>query len=297
MDLYSKSAVAAGALSDALLYFDHVVPITFVVDFGMTLQREYKAGRHPYAENELEVITKALLTDALPPELQNENFKTRLIELYTLMSTTLLAAAKRGSWEGTEEVNQLIPKAERFLQDFSLRNLPLCTSPCYLGNAAETDSTDISLTLASLQLIDTEKTSIEQLADFRRDPEMKHKLRRLRLFAYENYKGKSPAFIEDDLLKRLDDYAEVVKKSGFETKAAAWTNLMDSRLIQGGIAGSFLTAYLHAPSLTAASALLTTGITIGKVAVDLGKQKFALRKLMADNPVSYIDYAKKKLEP
>jgi len=297
MDLYSKSTVAAGALSDALLYFDHVVPITGAVDFGIALQREYQAGRHPYPMNELERMAKVLLSDTLPPELQNDQFRARLTDLYTSISETLQAAAKRGSWEGTPEINQLIPKAECFLEDFGLRKLPLCTSPRYLGETTESDNPDISLTLASLQLIDTEKASLEQLVEFRRDPETKHKLRRLRLFAYENYKGKAPAFIEDDLLSRLEDYAEAVKKSGFETKAAAWTNLMDSKLIQGGVAGSFLTAYLHEPSLAAVSALLTTGITIGRVAVELGKQKFALQKLMADNPVSYIDYAKKKLEP
>ena len=139
-------------------------------------------------------------------------------------------------------------------------------------------------------------TPLEQLLEFRRDPEAKLKLRRFRLFAYENYVGKGQAFIEDDLAVRLDDYNAVVKKWGFETAAATFTSLIDSDLIKGGIAGSFLTAYLHEPSLAVASALLATGATIGKIAVEVGKRRFALRELSSGSPVSYVSYAKEKLE-
>jgi hypothetical protein len=95
----------------------------------------------------------------------------------------------------------------------------------------------------------------------------------------------------------LADYDDTVKKWGFETKAAAFTSLIDSKLVAGGIAGSFITTYLHEPSLTVASTLLTTGITIGKIAVELGKRRFALTELASGNPVSYVEYAQDKLKP
>jgi hypothetical protein len=73
------------------------------------------------------------------------------------------------------------------------------------------------------------------------------------------------------------------------------TSLLDSKLLAGGVAGSFLSAYMGQPLLAIASAAGAAGITIGKIAVELGKKRFELQKLMADSPVSYISYVKEKL--
>jgi hypothetical protein len=65
--------------------------------------------------------------------------------------------------------------------------------------------------------------------------------------------------------------------------------------VAGGIAGSFITAYLHEPSLAIASSLLTAGITIGKIGIEVGKRHFAFNELAAGSPVSYVEYAQEKL--
>lgn len=126
---------------------------------------------------------------------------------------------------------------QSFAKEYDLFGLPICTFPEIVRPSRE--PTDIALSIASLRLVDTENISYEQLLEFRNDNEAKEKLRRLRLFAYENYQGKSRSFIEDDLMARISDYESTVKKWGFETKSAVMTALMDSKLVGGGIAGSF----------------------------------------------------------
>jgi hypothetical protein len=172
------------------------------------------------------------------------------------------------------------------------RDLPLIVSSAY-GN--KTNSGDIALTISSLKLIDTAGVDFPQLFEFRKDSEAMEKLRRLRLFAYENYTEKPRDFIEDDILTRIADYERAVKEWGFTTRTGAINTVLDSKLIAGGVAGSFLSAYMQEPLLTIAATIGTAGIAIGKVAIDLGKQRIARNELMASNPVSYISYAREKL--
>jgi hypothetical protein len=40
----------------------------------------------------------------------------------------------------------------------------------------------------------------------------------------------------------------------------------------------------------------TAGITIGKIAIELRKQSFAKQEIMMSHPVSYVSYAREKLE-
>lgn len=47
--------------------------------------------------------------------------------------------------------------------------------------------------------------------------------------------------------------------------------------------------------LAIAAAAEAAGIAIGKIAIEIGKKRFELQKAMAENPVSYITYAKEKL--
>jgi hypothetical protein len=41
--------------------------------------------------------------------------------------------------------------------------------------------------------------------------------------------------------------------------------------------------------------MTATGLAIANMAVSLGQQRFTQKELMANNPVSYISYAKEKL--
>jgi hypothetical protein len=296
-DSYKKTAVSVLAMRDALLYFDNVISMTGPLEVGWALGFERRSQPEKYDDKELIEISQVLLVDVLPEHLKNEVFKSKLRDFYTFSSNYLAESLKE---QAAGQPIQFDPNAfaqyQSFVDDYGLREYPFCTVPQLADQLGQQDD-ELSLTIASLRLIDANQATLQQLLEFRKDPEAKTKLRRFRLFAYENYSGKSRDFIEDDIHKRLADYDDTVKKWGFETKTAAFTSLIDSKLVAGGIAGSFMTTYLHEPSLTVASTLLTTGIAIGKIAVELGKRRFALKELASENSVSYVEYAQDKLKP
>jgi hypothetical protein len=182
-----------------------------------------------------------------------------------------------------------------FINRFLLHSAAVDAPPELFIDKAGASTPDLSVTLSSAHLVDVESTPWEHILEFRSDPEAKRKLRRFRLFAYENYAGRSKAYVEDDILAKLDDYAETAKGWGFKTNVAALTSLFNSDLVKAGLAGSFAAALFNQPLIGISSLVGTAGVALGTVAVEIGKQSFAMREAMEENPVSYIAYAKEKL--
>jgi hypothetical protein len=313
MSIYQKTTLALGTFKECLVYFDHVIPLDVVFDmlpFDVT-----GAGSPAPEEFVPEFFTH--LSDFLPPSLVDGAFISDLRKVYL----TSLFRWRQGLLEwGANWSPMATLDAYHYLKDnhpplepdfdymddtllaklftsFNLSSYPLYVLPEAMTSTIPTASSDVAITVASLKLIDTKVAPWEQILELRRDADARQKLRRLRLFMHENYADKPRSWIEDDILTKITDYEEAAKKCGFETKASAFTTVLDSGLIAGGIAGSFLSAYLHAPMLTIASAVGATGIAIGKIAVEVSKQQFVLRRMMAENPVSYITYAKQNLGP
>ena len=81
-----------------------------------------------------------------------------------------------------------------FLNEFDLVAMPV-DSPLALIDDGTADESDIAITMASLKLVDVGPATWEHVLEFRRDSDARDKLRRLRLFACENYSGKSKDFI------------------------------------------------------------------------------------------------------
>src|SRR5579864_2440276 len=304
MSEYSKTAISWMGLRDALLYFPYVIPL--LEGEHLTLQTA--------EEREL---FKAQTEQLLPPDISEAALKDleRLRESYKTLAWHVIRQwqaikdAEQSSINRPTVMERLFHLAVRgkhgeptneaiisfFVHYKSSMSFPFIYGGTYAeDNKIETE--DIAVTIASLKLIDTRNIPIEQLFEIRKDPLAMNSLRRFRLFAYENYIGKSREYVEDDILTRLDDYENAAKSVGLQTTSAAITTILDSKLIAGGVAGSFVSAYLHAPITPIATALGAGGFAIGKLAVELSKQSVAKRDLMQSNPVSYISYAKEKLE-
>ena len=89
-----------------------------------------------------------------------------------------------------------IPAREYFL-DFASQ-LGIKNPQILISNNQEESSFKqayLSLSLDSIQLVNINKVCWEQIIEFRKDEDAKSKLRNLRLFIYENYLGKSQAYI------------------------------------------------------------------------------------------------------
>lgn len=295
MPTYSKTALSWFGLKDAMLYFPYVIP------FCEEIHLEDDETRLK--------LDKAIKAEVLPPEMRNKttvehidqigsgflSLTQRLVQEVARKSTTLeQVAVEYGAMLRGEAGKDLREALISFFVRYpNCRSLPLIVTSAAAD--AQEEGGDIALTISSLNLIDTRDIEYAQLLEFRKDSKAMEKLRRLRLFAYENYTGKSRDFIEDDILTRIADYERAVKDWGFTTATGAINTVLDSKLIAGGVAGSVLSAYMQEPLIAIATTMGMAGVAIGKVAIDLGKQKIVRNELMANNPVSYVSYAREKL--
>jgi hypothetical protein len=200
-DSYKKTAVSVLAMRDALLYFDNVISMTGPLEVGWAVSFERRSQPERYDNKELNEISQGLLIDVLPEHLKNEVFKSKLADLYTF--STKYIGEKLKEHAAGEPLNfdpNALAQYQSFVDDYELPKYPFCTVP-QVASELGTQDDELSLTIASLRLIDANCATLQQLLEFRKDPEAKTKLRRFRLFAYENYSGKSRAFIEDISIK------------------------------------------------------------------------------------------------
>src|SRR5439155_18622697 len=117
------------------------------------------------------------------------------------------------------------------------------------------------LAASGLPLVDTSRATWDQVMELRADPEARRQLRRLRLFFLENYTGKPKAFIEDDLLRRIDDYESTRRKHGFEAVLSSMSVLLEANSLQAAAVAGLTSALFGGP---------LAGISVG-AAVELGK--------------------------
>lgn len=284
-------------LRDALLYFPYVIPF-------------FETEHINWAEED-EVITNKLIKQFLPPDIPGEAVKDLENITKSFKAMTWLVV-KQISELPSPDLQQVVstygevfkrelrtflrePLISFFVHYPLSKELPFMVGGSYAEANKIQSENDVAITIASLKLIDTNAVTLNQLIEIRKDPEAIKKLRRLRVFADENYQSKSKDFIEDDILMRLEDYERASKSLGLKTTSAAITTILDSKLIAGGIAGSFVSAYLQEPITAIIAATGTAGITIGKIAIELRRQSLEKQELMANHPVSYITYAKEKL--
>ena len=151
----------------------------------------------------------------------------------------------------------------------------------------------MDIALSNIHLVDTNAASWEQIIEFRKDKNARKKLRNLRLFVHENYTNKSPAFIEDDLNKRLEQYYYVCRDFGFETKVSLMSCLFDSKTIMGTFVLSLGASLMGEPFLASGALFSGMSIEVGKISIEIAKKRYAYHKLNRDHPLAYIIEAKK----
>lgn len=150
------------------------------------------------------------------------------------------------------------------------------------GSSSQSDP---SITLSRLNLIDANEADWRQIIEIRKDVHSHRKLARLRLFVHSNYSGRSFAYIEDDLSRRLDEYEQVTKKFGFKTTLSSVSMLLDAKALQTS-AGAGLIAGLFGGPIAGLSA--AAAIEVGKIAVHIAEKRHELKDWKAGHELAYI---------
>lgn len=148
---------------------------------------------------------------------------------------------------------------------------------------------DVLLTISGLELVDTKCISWEQIFSIRRNPDARRKLRNFRLFAFENYKDKSRAYIEDDIAKRVEDYQVTCREHAIETRQSCLSILLKAENLRlMGIAG-LASLVLGEPIAASAAIVSGTCLDLGGIALEFSKRRLSLNKIKRDHDVAYID--------
>jgi len=161
------------------------------------------------------------------------------------------------------------------------------------------EKNDLAIALTGGRIIDTSMATWDQILEFRKKPEAKHKLRRFYLFLFENYDGKPADFIEDDILQRLYDFDEVRKEFGFKANTSNWELLINSKMMKTAFAGTIVSALIGDPIITsgAASYLVGSGVfEIAKVRLQMLRQRYDCQILENRNELAYVVYAKEEIQ-
>lgn len=290
--MYSNTVLALFDAKQAALYFRYVIPCGLVIE----LVRE-KSAKRPLPTGAGENL--------FPPHLvENEKFFDRLIAVnrgtLNLFGKSQIEKGRvRGPISGvTAEEYPLIEQRwvdtmNEFIKEFGFANHPIDVPD---DMSEEVSAGDVAISLTQIPLVNTRSASWDQILEFRKDPKAVQKLRRLRLFMSENYEGKSRAYVEDDICRRLDDYSEAARQAGFETISGAFGSLVDSKLLAGGLAGSLISTLAGAPVAAAISASGTVMLEVGKLVLQIRKTRYEQRKLLENNPVSYVSYVNERLK-
>lgn len=327
MATYHNTAIVFGDLKDALLHFEYVVPMNIsgvciglrpkVAESGPTVERFKELSMDGYRELNASFGKPDDIIKLFPPALAGNpgfekirNMFEGMLMAYMVKATEsqdifekyIRELAKTVKADEPIDPNKFCPTVEdlqrlftMIVAGFQLENVPVDSSQ-FLLNSASNSSTENCLSAPQIRVIDTSKVTIPQVMEFRKDKDAMTKMRRFRLFAYENYSGKEKTFIEDDIQRRLADYDETVRACGFDTAVKTFSFLFESKLMVGAFATAAVSSLMGNAQLAIEAFSAGTVIELGKLSLEYAKSKSEMRKICRENPISYIADAKKALE-
>jgi hypothetical protein len=278
-----------GSLKSAALYFDYVIPINLGAEF--TEQAQFASF-----SKELGILLRSL-RELIPPNFRNNEGFAKQLGLVNKSTTELMIAAAGNATQLTAPLEDRARLARdsisSLIDQFHLEAALLdCQEGLFHCDSSENSSLEI---LVQLNLVDTAKAPWDAILELRKDLEAQERLRRLRLFMYENYEGKPASFVEDDILNRISEYEREAKRWGLEVTHSTLSTVLGSKLLGGSFAASLLAIATGAPTAVALGSIGVGTLEIGRVTLDVVRRRGALIDLERRNPVSYISYAKKQL--
>lgn len=289
MQPYLGTSISIGSLKSAALYFDYIIPINLGAEFT-------DHGSFEKFPTELATLLRSL-RELIPPKFRNDEVFAQKLAMVNKYTTELVLSTGRQQHKYDKLHDLQVKETQDCLYDLiDVFGLSEAHLDCRESIFGQEDGGKTSLTvIASLNLIEVEKVSWELILELRKDLEAQERLRRLGLFAYENYDRKPRSFVEDDILNRISEYEQEAKRWGLDLTHSTLNTVLGSKLLAGSFAGSFVSVFTGAPTVAVLGSLGVGSLELGRIAIEIVKRRTALVDLERRNPVSYISYAKKHL--
>ncbi len=283
----------------AALFFDYVIP------FFPDVQLEEQSMRLEFE-----------LSDILPPDLGRD----ALVELENLRADVAISVILEqmvhtfGREDLHHEVQTVIAKAindfPRVQQRRRQRRHPvsgdfiaaaaefserhgLTATPVLLPSegspALDTGNEEsVAITLTGMSLVDVNRVSWEKIVEFRRDKKATLAFRRLlRLFS-DTYSHRSLDEIRDDLLSRLEGFANVARDWEFETIDSSITMILNSKVLATSAVASLASLSFGGVHEAIAASAVGAAVEIGNLSLYLRRRAYGLANLRRDHPLSYL---------
>lgn len=154
------------------------------------------------------------------------------------------------------------------------------------------ENLDPCVTLSRLNLIDGNGADWLQILEVRKDDQSYRKLSRLRLFMHKNYSAQPFSYIEDDVLRIVEDYEQTTKKFGFKTTLSTLSMLLDAKNIHASLGAGLVAGIFGGPVIGAGAAAC---IEVGKIAVSIAEKRHEMNDWKAGHDLAYIFETKEKL--
>ena len=299
MTEYHKSNIASvniGDLKSAALFFDHVIPLS-----------ARRIHVETYPDSHTKKSFYKLLEDLLPPDLRPGGSHHSIYQNVLLENENLRRTRKHWFKEGMYDEDAII--AEGF--DFRLPFKEACESLHHISksyrhsiqlefdnaNTTYLQGEDIFISLINMNMIDVGHTSWEQIIEYRQDKDNIAKYRKLRLFLFNNYEGKSANYIQDDILQKIEDFNSSIATWGFKTKLTVFETILSSKTLYSSATLTMLSSLFQNPGL--ATIMGTSGalLEIGKISIELFKAKRERSDLLENSPIAYLLRAQKQFPP
>ena len=157
-----------------------------------------------------------------------------------------------------------------------------------------TDS--LGFTFSNLKVIDAENADWEQILEFRKDKDALKKLRRFKLFFYDELADKDITYINDLIAVKMEDYENSCKKHGIDMIQKSYKTILNSKILLAGFSSSIAALILNKPELFQLSAIGAGLLELGRITLEVSHAHVERKIMRNANEISYFVQAKKKLK-
>ncbi|HEY0313301.1 MAG TPA: hypothetical protein VGC56_12495 [Allosphingosinicella sp.] len=171
------------------------------------------------------------------------------------------------------------------------RDSPLWVSPIKgIGDVfeddADSDENVVFAALSSVNLVDVDQVSWEQIIEFRRDEKSRAALRKLRVFFSESLVGKNKEYLADLLLARVEEQESVAKLWGFRTVSRSLGVALSKESLLTTSLGGIALAATGAPLSAAAAA--AAAVSLGNCLLEFGNAVLERKQAAIERPTQYL---------
>jgi hypothetical protein len=287
--LTANTVVDVGSTKQAALIFDHVIPLDGIE--GVSGVGTLLAGTSTDTER-----AKRIVAQLLPPDIGSDQEVADFTTVAAIgVSAIQAAAGLYDCGETTKEANEYGAKLtapvgfDKYIAGASV------TVDGGLVDAEGEHALQAKRALVSIAgiLVPSAKDlSWDAITELRKDATARQRLRRLRVFAANEYAGKSRGYIEDDLSVRAEDYEQVLKSWGIKTALGALSTCLS---VQTALQASIVEAMTVLGGLPPGGALISSLVVpFGRFVVELGNVRLAREGAIRQYPLAYITDVKQR---